>query len=126
VDDRPADVHDRCVLVAAAGPLPTDSVCLPSELQTRLSTPREVAGGPRTNDILKCRLKPLTSAGHGALGLSDSQLRRLRAVFPKGVCDWSRRGVGQQPVVAWQTYADAKGHVVYGGRPMPAAPRSRS
>ena len=100
-------------------------MCLPDEVQTRFSSPREVAGGPRVNDVLKCSLKPLTSAGHGPLDLNADQLRRLRAVYPKGVCDWSKRGVGQQPVVAWQAYQDAQGKVVYGGRPMPPAPRSR-
>jgi hypothetical protein len=126
VDDRPADVHDRCVLVAAAGNLPTDSACLPDEAQTRFSTPREVAGGPRTNDVLKCRLKPLTNDGYGPLGLSAAQLTRLRKVFPKGVCDWQRPGVGQRGVVAWQSYQDGSGRVVYGGHPMAPAPRSRS
>ncbi|MCU1595993.1 MAG: hypothetical protein JWO12_3385, partial [Frankiales bacterium] len=46
------------------------------------------------------------------------------AVFPAGVCDWSRKGVGQQPVVPWQTYQDAAGRVVYGGTRMGVVPHS--
>ena len=122
VADRPADVHDRCEYVLAAPAAPTDGTCMPQEAQTRYGTPREVAGGPRTNDILKCRLKPLVNSGFGLVGLSDTQFQRLRKVFPSGVCDWQRRGVGQQSVVPWQTYDDGHGNVVYGGRPMRPTP----
>jgi hypothetical protein len=125
VANRPADVHDRCGYVPGVRLSPADGVCLPDTLQTRFSSPRQVAGGPSVNDVLKCRLKPLTRDGFGLLGLTDAQWQRLRAVFPSGVCDWSRRGVGQQSVVPWQTYQDASGAVVYGGRPMGPAPRSR-
>jgi hypothetical protein len=125
VADRPADLHDRCEYVPAVTSAPTDGVCLPQTLQTHYGTPREVAGGPATNDVLKCQLKPINAADYGVLGLSAGQLARLRAVFPKGVCDWSKPGVGQQPVKPWQTYADAHGAVVYGGRALPPAPRSR-
>ena len=34
-------------------------------------------------------------------------------------------GVGEQNTVGWQTYQDAKGKVIYGGKPMPAAPKAR-
>ena len=86
-----------------------DSVCLPDEAHLRLSTPREVAGGDRLNDILKCQLRPIDPAEYGPLGLSAAQLDRLRALFPDGVCDWSVPGVGQQAAVPWQTYQDKRG-----------------
>ena len=47
---------------------------------------------------------------------------RLQAAFPSGVCDWSEPGIGQQPTIAWQTYQDRKGRVIYGGRPLGPAP----
>jgi hypothetical protein len=40
------------------------------------------------------------------------------------VCDFSKRGVDQQPTIAWQTYQNARGKVIYGGRPLGPAPRS--
>ncbi|MCU1587035.1 MAG: hypothetical protein JWN31_528 [Frankiales bacterium] len=126
VADKPTDIKDRCAIVPLVRVQLTDDVCLPDYAKTRFATPREVAGGPRTNEILKCRLKPLVNSGYGLVGLSGAQFSRLRAVFPHGVCDWSRPGVGQQSVRAWQTYADSNGNVVYGGRPMPPAPRSVS
>ena len=122
--DRPADVHDRCAYVPSQPASPADDVCLPAAAQTHYGSPREVAGGPATNDILKCRLKPISNSDYGVLGLTADQLARLKAVFPKGVCDWTKRGVGQQSVTAWQTYTDGQGHVVYGGHAMGPAPRS--
>ncbi|MCU1593337.1 MAG: hypothetical protein JWO12_729 [Frankiales bacterium] len=126
VQDRPASLHDRCEYAPAVGSAPTDGVCLPQEAQTHYGTPREVAGGPATNDVLKCRLKPLSAQDYGLLGLTAAQLTRLRAVFPAGVCDWSRKGVGQQPVVPWQTYQDGRGRVIYGGTRMAPAHHSGS
>ena len=54
--------------------------------------PRIAAGGPLTDDILKCALKPVTPADYSH-PLSPDQLRRLRALFPSGVCDYSRPGI---------------------------------
>lgn len=96
---------------------------LPESLQLRLSTPREVAGGNRLNDVLSCRLKPLTRAAVdvGLLPLTDAQLARLRAVFPRGVCDFAKPGIGQQPAQTWLGYGTAT-KVVTGGRNLPAVP----
>jgi hypothetical protein len=123
VANKPADLTDRCVVAA---PAQLEGVCVPEVAKTRFSTPREVAGGPATNDVLKCQLRAIRASDYGLVGLSADQLTRMRKVFPRGVCDWSKRGVGMQGVKAWQTYSDSKGRVVYGGRAMPRAPRSFS
>ena len=47
---------------------------------------------------------------------TNAQWARLQKVFPTGVCDWSRPGVEQQGAVPWQTYQEADGTVIYGGR----------
>jgi hypothetical protein len=60
------------------------------------SFPREVAGGPVAADVVKCRLKPIDPADY-EVAFTAAELQRLRAIFPSGVCDWSRPGVGQQP-----------------------------
>jgi hypothetical protein len=111
---RPAEAADRC----------TAGVC-ETELATRYGTPREVAGSDRFNDILKCRLKPLTRDGDG-VSFSDDQFARLQKVFPDGVCDWSKPGVGKTPAIPFLKYGDKKGRVIYGGRRMAPAPRSRT
>ena len=55
--------------------------------------PREVAGAPLASDVLKCRLKPVDPADY-AIRFTPDQMRRLGRIFPGGVCDWSRPGVG--------------------------------
>ncbi len=47
----------------------------------------------------------------------------MQATFPTGVCDFSKPGIGQQDTIAWQTYQRANGSVIYGGRPLGAAPK---
>ena len=58
------------------------------------SEPRMVAGAPLTNDIIKCQLKPINYAEYKA-SFTDAQKARLKAIFPAGVCDFSKPGVGQ-------------------------------
>ena len=52
-------------------------------------TPRMVAGMPFTDDIIRCQLKPVDPADYGD-ALSGPQLDELRAIFPEGVCDFSK------------------------------------
>ena len=63
------------------------------------STSRVQAGGSIKDDILKCALKPVTTAlndgTYGNAEVSDEQRRRLHAIFPSGVCDHSRPDVGK-------------------------------
>ena len=82
-------------------------------------SPHQVAGGPLVENILKCQLKPLVATDYTGITFSDTQLARLNAVFPGGVCDWSQPGVGQQDPVAPQTYQAGPG-----GVPLPPAPTS--
>lgn len=59
--------------------------------------PRMAAGGPPTNDVLKCQLKPVDARDY-KVAFTAEQARRLRQMFPSGVCDFSRPGVGQVPL----------------------------
>jgi hypothetical protein len=60
------------------------------------STPRMRAGQPLGSPVIKCRLRPVEPSEYGPL--TTEQEMRLRAVFPDGVCDYRRPGVGQQPL----------------------------
>jgi hypothetical protein len=120
-EDRPADVTDRCVVAQAA------DLCDVSELQalqTRLSTPRQEAGGPVANDNVACRLEPLDRADFSFLPVpfSDDEWATLEATFPHGVCDWSVPGIGQGPAQTWLRYDRPDGSPAYGGRNLPAVP----
>jgi Tannase-like family of unknown function (DUF6351) len=57
--------------------------------------PRLVAGGPMSNDIIKCQLKPIDFSEYKVTFTADEQ-SRLQKIFPDGVCDWSKPGVEQQ------------------------------
>jgi hypothetical protein len=46
-----------------------------------------------------------------------AQLARLNAVFPGGVCDWSKPGVGQQEAISPLTFTAGPG-----GVPLPPPP----
>jgi hypothetical protein len=114
VDDKPEDITDRC----------TASFC-EQYLATRYETPRSVADGPKEGDVNKCQLGPLRREDY-PLTITDADFARLQEIFPTGVCDWAKPGVGQQGAVPWMTYQRRSGRVVHGGRPMPRPPRSKA
>ncbi len=64
---------------------------------------RLIAGGPLTNDILKCQLKAIDPDDY-TVQFSAEEMARLQAIFPQGVCDWSRPGVGQQSNQTWLSF----------------------
>jgi hypothetical protein len=61
------------------------------------SEPRMVAGAPLSNDINKCRLKPINYSEYKAT-FNEAQKARLTAIFPSGVCDFSKPGIEQMPL----------------------------
>jgi hypothetical protein len=61
------------------------------------SEPRMVAGAPLTNDVLKCQLKPINYAEY-KVTFTVAQKARMAAIFPSGVCDFSKPGVEQVPL----------------------------
>ncbi len=61
------------------------------------SEPRLVAGAPLTNDVMKCQLKPVSFTEY-TVAFSEAQKTRMKAVFPAGVCDFSKPGVAQVPI----------------------------
>jgi hypothetical protein len=78
---------------------------------------RLVAGGPLTDDVLECELKPLDRGAHDT-EFTDAQWVILQRTFADGVCDFTEAGVRQQPDQTWSTYDRP------GGTPMGPAPVS--
>jgi hypothetical protein len=67
------------------------------------SEPRIEAGAPIANDVLKCRLKPVQA--DYKVKFSAAQMARLKAIFPTGVCDFTKPGIGQVALKAtYQRY----------------------
>jgi hypothetical protein len=113
---KPADLADTCFM---AGGVRGDLTC--NGTWQYYGAPRIAAGGPLTQDVMKCRTKPLSRADYGVIAFTDDQWARLQAAFPTGVCDYSRPGVSQQPPKArWLTFAGGPG-----GQPLGDAPQSQ-
>jgi len=122
VDDKPADLGDRCY--SGVGQELSDGLC-PEGVVPVYGTPRMVAGDAITTDANKCQLKPLDSADY-VLPFSDAQWATLQATFPDGVCDFSKAAVDQQPTLPWLAYQDSKRNVIYGGRRLGPVPVSKA
>jgi hypothetical protein len=119
---KPAGAVDLCYLTGDtnfATEIFDQTVCDADARLAKHSSPHQVAGGPLTEHILKCQLKPLVASDYTGITFTAAQLARLNAVFPTGVCDWSKPGVSEQDPISPQTYKAGPG-----GVPLPPAPQS--
>lgn len=115
---KPADAVDTCFV--AGQPITNTVVC--DALYPRFTNPLVQAGGPLATDNIECQLKPLVRDEYAsaAQALSDAQFARLQAVFPQGVCDWSKPAVGEQASIPWLDYSRGPG-----GEPLGPIPVSQ-
>ena len=119
---RPASTRDFCILstdATQANKVHDMAQCDADPFLKPAASPRQVAGGPRSEDVLKCALKPLRAGDYPGTTFTSAQWARLQAVFATGVCDWSRPGVGQQLAESPLTFRNGPG-----GEPLPAPPGS--
>jgi Tannase-like family of unknown function (DUF6351) len=105
---KPSDLVDACftnkgtVKIAEQQVYELDTTC--NQLYPAFSTPRMVAGEPLANDVLKCELMPVDLSLY-KVRFTPAEGAQLKAIFPLGVCDYSRPGVGQQPPDGtWQAF----------------------
>jgi hypothetical protein len=121
ISHKPVGAIDFCYLGTDFATKVTDSSLCDADARLKPhSSPRQVAGGPLSENILKCQLRPLNRADYEPVGVSDDQFARLQAAFPGGVCDFSKPGVGQQPAVSPLDFSAGPGGVALSA----AAPRS--
>jgi hypothetical protein len=72
------------------------------------------AGGPFSDDTLKCRLKPVGRADYKA-PVTEADLAQLRQIFPGGVCDYSKPAVGDvKQSLLWPSLGGKKLAGAYG------------
>jgi hypothetical protein len=119
---KPATAFDFCYLTSDTtfSTKVTDfAVCDTDPHLKPNASPRQVAGGPLAENVLKCQLKPLAFSDYTGITFTTAQQTRLNAVFPNGVCDWSKPGVSQQDPVSPLTFTAGPG-----GTPLPTAPTS--
>jgi len=95
VQAKPSDLVDNCwdtrgeERVNVRESLSPDGTGTCGEIYPAYSTARLVAGAPLANDIVSCQLKPLDPADY-EVSFADGEWAELEAIFPDGVCDWSR------------------------------------
>jgi hypothetical protein len=75
------------------------------------SNVRHEAGGPLAANVLKCQLKPVDARDY-AVPFTAAELARLKGIFPSGVCDWSKPGVNQVPVVTWGSFGPSQHNLI--------------
>lgn len=93
-------------------------------VQTRFGTPRTVAGDDIRTLVNKCVLKPAVAADYAgipAISNPESFAAQVREIFPEGVCDYTKPGVGTQPTQTWLAYGSATEKIV-GGQRLPTRP----
>lgn len=100
--NRPADLLEGCntrganpTFVAERQIREQEASTTCNQLYPSNSFPREVAGADIAADIIKCQRKSLRQSDY-AVAFTPTQWTRLQAIFPTGVCDWSKRGYEQQ------------------------------
>jgi Tannase-like family of unknown function (DUF6351) len=119
IEDKPDTVADRCT-DGNGNDVPSETC---DAVVQQYGTPRFAADEPKTDDVLKCQLKPLRRRDY-PVSFTDAQWQELQQAFPTGVCDYSKPGVGQGPTTPWMTYQDGNRNVIYGGRPPGPPPAS--
>jgi hypothetical protein len=105
---KPADAINRCALpngqVVTGGWELYDQPGPCATAYPIHDDPRIVAGSARRQDIVKCQVKAIDMHDY-AVPFTAAQQSRLTSIFPNGVCDWSKPGVGQQPQSGvWLSY----------------------
>lgn len=100
VRHKPADAVDACWdatgnKIAEKATFDGKGKC--NQLYPVHSEPRLVAGAPLSNDIAKCQLKAI-NFGDYKVPFTEAQKAGLKTIFPTGVCDFSKPGVGQAPI----------------------------
>src|SRR5581483_2122599 len=112
MQDKPADLLEGCYTKDASPSFIAETQVREQQKSTACnalyptnSFPREVAGADVAADIVKCELKPLSPADYAA-AFTPAQWARLQAIFPSGVCDWSKPGVEQQDLIGTWVFFD--------------------
>ena len=103
---KPADLVDSCYTSTGERIVETQTFsggeC--NKLYPTFPPPRMIAGGPVTNNILKCQFKPVDFEDY-KVTFTKAEKDQLRSIFPNGVCDWKKPGFEQQkPLGTWLRY----------------------
>lgn len=98
---RPADLVDACFTemdekIFERQVYEGDTRC--NRLYPPHANPYIVAGAPIANDVAKCVLKPIDPKDY-VKPFSAAEMKTLQSIFPDGVCDYTKKGVEQRPLM---------------------------
>ncbi len=117
--NKPKQAVEGCYDTATPPNFIAEALSFTSKPTTKCSTlfpvysnPRHEAGGPLAANVLKCQLKPVDAKDYKQ-NLSAADIAKLKSVFKQGVCDWSKPGVNQQPVVTWASWGPNPKNLLY-------------
>ncbi len=115
VANKPANVVDACWTTAGVKIVERQTLDGPGQCNQLFPVgvpPEYVAGAPIQLDTIKCRLKPIDISDYN-VAFTSEQRARLETIFPKGVCDWSKRGVQQVKAVPWASFGPSAKNLVF-------------
>jgi hypothetical protein len=115
VANKPADAVDACWTTAGVKIVELQTLDGPGQCNQLFPVgvpPEYVAGAPIELDVIKCRLKRIDMADY-KVPFTAEQRARLAAIFPNGVCDWSKRGVAQVRAVPWASFGPSPVNEVF-------------
>jgi hypothetical protein len=104
IRNKPATLTDACY--TRDGQTITDMQRC-AQLFPVYANPRLIAGQPLSATTLKCALKPVSTTDYSAK-LTDAQVAEITAVFPSGVCDYTKPGAAMRAPDVWLSYESAK------------------
>ena len=119
---KPATAFDLCFLTGDTNfttPVTDMALCDADPRLQKHASPRQVAGGPLEENILKCQLKPLNPADYAPVAFTAAQWTRLQRCVP-------RRRVRLEQARRRPAGSDLAAHLRGGpgGVPLPPAPEA--
>jgi len=115
VSNKPVDVVDACWTTGGVKIVEKQTLNGPGQCNALFPAgvpPEVVAGAPIELDVIKCRLKPIDSRDY-KVPFTAQQRLELEAIFPDGVCDWSKRGVYQVKSVPWASFGPSPVNLLF-------------
>lgn len=119
IRNKPVNAVDGCFsrsspsqFVAEPQTFSSDANSFCNQQWPSYSFPRKQAGGTLAADKLKCQLKPLAATDY-TVSFNTPELARLNAIFPAGVCDWSKPGVHETGVTPYPSFGPSLVNLIF-------------
>jgi hypothetical protein len=115
VSNKPADVVDACWTTGGVKIVEKQTLNGPGQCNALFPAgvpPEVVAGAPIALDVIKCKLKPIDNQDY-KVPFTTQQRAQLGAIFPDGVCDWSKRGMHQVNAIPWASFGPSPVNLLF-------------